>query len=563
MAEAKSKKDLILEVFNDAPALSNPMIAKLTDSSEGYVRRLLGPLREVMTKKPVIDQKQKRALMKAKESNQRYWNNAKVSQYYFMKNFLPSKEYTFESQIAKDFVESDFASFFLPTEDAFSSSGSGQDFAGTWAQYEYLAERRTGVGHKVTRFPAEDAVREGFKIMDKKTNEVKPLEEIFSSFDKALSLQKWLKDTDFMNVLAQTIYMERVYGISFLVMYFSEDDKAKGVLSKEYNEREEYPKAFEPIPPTVAAPMNEWDTKKLDKDPQKWTIRGGLHDPQEINYTRVRVFMSRPVFSRWYGLSVFEPCWDSMISYYQALIFLLRGFAKWGNMIVKYIIPSEEDLADLYEEHIDLVEDMKMNMTYIGPQGTEIDFANTNLANGLKDLIEIWLEDICAGAGFPVNILMGRVVSAGLSGVGNLVAERYYWNTIKKIQQAFTDDVRAILELAGFDLTDLEIDWNLAITKTDQQRLIDEGLQIENEMMKEQLIQQRVMTDRMISGEAFEQPQQEGQTPSNGGKKELEKSAKSKQDFFEQVRDQQTKVKSMLDHIKQRRAELLKPRDVA
>jgi hypothetical protein len=324
-------------------------------------------------------------------------------------------------------------------------------------------------------------------------------------------------------------------------MYFSEDDKGRGILDSEYQKKEGAPKAFEAIPPSVASPLDIWDSKKLDKDPQKWTIRGGFYDPQEIHFSRVRVFMSRPVVNRWYGLSIFELIRESVIPYYQALIFLFRGFSKWGNMIVKYLIDSEKDLDELYDDHADLIEEMKMNCTFIGPKGTEIDFANTQLATGLRDMMEIWIEDISAGTGIPVPILMGRIVSSGLSGVGYLVAERYYWNTIKKIQKSFTDDVRYLLTMAGFDIKDLEIDWNLSITKTDQQMLIDEGLQLENELLKEQLIQSKIMTDRMITGEAFEEPEQG--TPGNGG-------AKAKADFINGY--------ARMQFIKKRRAEIMR-----
>ena len=541
MSDAKIKKELILEIFEDAPALSNAMIAKLANASEGYVRRLVNPLRNSMSNQATLRQKELNALRKAQRVEKINWNRQKISQYYFIKTYLPQKEYKYESQQTKDFLRTDFIDYLLPTEDAWSSSGSGQDFSGSWSQFEYLSERRIGLGPKITRFPAEDAVREGFKFINKKTQEVVPLTNVYSRYDKKLSVEKWLKDTDFKNSFAKAIYMERVFGISFLIPYFSENDKEKGVLSKAYKESEGYPKAFESIAQTVAAPLDYYESTKLDKDPQKWSIRGGYYDPQEIHYSRVRVLMSRPVIGRWYGLSIWEPIWDSGIPYYQALIFLLRGFSKWGNMIVKYLIDQEGDLSELYDDHVDLVEEMKMNMTFIGPRSTDIGFENTQLATGLRDMMEIWIEDISAGTGIPVNILMGRVVSSGLSGVGNLVAERYYWNTIKKIQQAFTDDVQWCLELAGFDLTDLEIDWNLAITKTDQQRLIDEGLQIENEIMKERLIQERVMTDRVISGEAFEDEQQEG------GNGDANKPKQQKTDFI-------------LETIKKRRAELLKGR---
>lgn len=474
-----------------------------------------------------------------------------------MKYHLPQKAYPTETQQTKDFLNNDFINYLLPTEDAYSSSGSGEDFSGSWSQYEYLSERRIGIGPKITRFPSEDAVREGFKLINKKTEEVIPLTDVFSRYDKKLSIDKWLKDTDFMNTLARVIYFERVFGISFLIPYFSENDKEKGVLAKAYSEKEQYPKAFEAISPTVASPIDYYETAKLDKDPQKWTIRGGYFDPQEIHYSRVRVFMSRPVVNRWYGLSIWEPIWDSAIPYYQALIFLLRGFAKWGNMLVKYIINSEEDLTELVDAHEDLIESMKMNGTMIGNAGAIIDFVNTQLGTGLRELMDIWIEDISAGTGIPVNIMMGRVVSSGLSGVGNLVAERYYWNTIKKIQMSFTDDVKWCLDLAGFDLKDMVIDWNLAITKTDQQRLIDEGLQIENEMMKERLIQEKVMTDRMLTGEAFEQPEQQG---GNGEAKKPKTQTDLATDFFNILLNTRKSTDFILDEMRKRRAKLMKER---
>ena len=541
MAEAvlpkETKKDLIEDMYQKAPQLSNKDIAKFTGASISYVSRLLGP-REV---KPLneVEIKRRQARLHSRNITKVIWSKFKESQLDFCKTYLPTVRYKTE---IKEKKEGDF-SYFLPTDDQFETSGSGEDLSGSWSQYQYLAEKRVGIGHKITRFPAEDAVREGFKFLNKKTKEVVPREDI----------DLWLENTDFLNELAKAIYFERVYGVSFLVSYYDKDDKLNNKLGEPYKKSEGKPIAFEALPPTEVAPTNLYTSDRLDHNPQKWTIRGGLFNPQQIHYSRVRTFMSRPVVNRWYGLSIFEPIWDAIIPYYQALIFLLRGFAKWGNLIPIVTVDSQDTVDDIYDKHVDLVEEMKMNGTFIFPIGSDVKFDNTNLGTGLRELMDIWIEDIASATGIPVPILMGRVVASGLGNNGYAIMERYYWNTVKKIQKTFTDDVRAILIQAGFDLKDVELDWNLTITKTDQQRLMDEGLQIENEMLKERLIQESIMTDRMASGEAFEEQEASN---GNGGAKELQ--TKKKTDFINKIYASRHNTDMLIQTIKSRRAKLLK-----
>ena len=537
-----TKKELILDLYNAAPQLSNQLIAKSTGASISYVSRLLGS-RDV---KPLNEDEIKKKQMQyhSRNLNKIIWSRFKRSQLDFVKTYLPTVNY---KQEIKPIKEHDFVNYKLPTDDAFESSGSGEDLSGSWSQYQYLAEKRIGIGPKITRFPAEDAVREGFKFLNKKTKEVVEKSEI----------ELWMEDTDFLNELAKAIYFERVYGISFLVSYYSKEDKIEGKLGDPYKKSEGKPIAFEALPPTEVSPVNLWKSERLDHNPQKWDIRGGLFNPQLIHHTRIRVFMSRPVVNRWYGLSIFEPMWDAVICYYQALIFTLLGFAKWGNLIPSVTTSSEDSIEEVFDKHIDTLEQMKMNGSFIWPQGTEIKFLETKLGSGLRELMDIWIEDISSGSGIPVPILMGRVVASGLGNNGYAIMERYYWNTVKKIQKTFTDDVRAILIQAGFNLKDVEIDWNLTITKTDQQRLMDEGLHVENEIMKERLLQEQVMTDRMLSGEAFEEPEQEG------GNGEAKKGSQSTKDFILELRSKQKSTDFILSEMRKRRVKLLQERGYA
>lgn len=509
-----TKKESIQKLWKSSPTLTNKQIAKHTGASLSYVNQLLG--------NRIIDP------MKSHTSRKELdlWAKFKKSQAQFMWNYLPTKRYKAEfdfsnppdSKLTDDFS----TNFYLPTEDQWSTTASGQDFMGSWSQYQFLAERRIGPGVKITRFPAEDAIREGFQILDSKSKKVVPFPE----------LDEWIKNTDFLNELARVIYFERTYGIGFLVAYYSADDKAQGVMSKKLGKGEKTPIAFEALAPTEVSPLNVFESNKLDKNPQKWDLRGGTINPQEINHERVRVFMSRPVVNRWYGLSIFELVWDHIIPYYQAQIFLLRGFAKWGNMVVDYEVDSEDTIDALFDEHQEVIEDMKMNGTLLHKLGTSVGFMNTNLGTGLQDILEIWIEGISSGTGIPVPVLMGRVTSAGLSGAAYLMAERYYWNMVKNIQQAFTDDVTKIIEKAGFDMKGKEINWRLSITKTDQQRLIDEGMQIENEILKEQYVQTQIQTLMMLDAaqnpQVDENPSDNGPNASSGNEDKLPKGANLK-----------------------------------
>jgi hypothetical protein len=199
-----------------------------------------------------------------------------------------------------------------------------------------------------------------------------------------------------------------------------------------------------------------------------------------------------------------------------------------------------------------------MNDLYIGKAGEEFGFAPTQIANGLTEMMEIWKEEIAAGTSFPLPILFGRATAAGMGSAMYLVFERFYWNEIANIQASISDDVLHILmDMAGFeDLEDKRVDWKLAIQKTDQQRLIDEQMQIENEILKEQYVQAQIQT-RMILEQAMNPQPQVDENPQdnpnsipkgNGGKKRLEEGEKESSEDL-------TKQECITKHIRKGKTE--------
>lgn len=384
----------------------------------------------------------------------------------------------------------DFQNYFLPTDDIWASSGSGDNNLPGLSHFQYLAEQRIGVPWKIARKPAEDALRNEFTIRDKDDQEVMD-DELFD----------WLHDpvVDFYNQLMMALYYERVYGIAFLMTYFTDSDKEKQQFDKEAPKNKR-PVSYQAFPPTVMSPTDTYKTFWLDTNPQKWDLNGGVLNSTKIDHTRVHVIMTRPSAYRWRGISVFEPIWIPLMSYFQAQVYMLRAFSEMGNVIPAWLVETSDDQADIMDEYADWLDEMKMNGKYVAKRGDEFKFQNTNIGTGLENLMEMWKEDISAGSNIPMPILFGRVTAAGMSGAAYLMAERYYWNEVSNIQHSLSDDVIRIIRAAGFKKVDYKkrVDWQLAITKTDQQRLLDEGMAIQNEILKEDLIQRQLQTAMMM-----------------------------------------------------------------
>jgi len=383
----------------------------------------------------------------------------------------------------------DFQNYFLPTDDIYASSGTGDNTLPGLAHFEYLAEQRIGLPWKIARKPAEDAVRNEFTIRDRQGEEVMD--------DK---LYDWLHDpvVDFYNQLMLALYFERVYGTAFLMTYFTDSDKEQEKFDKPAP-KDKKPISYQAFPPTVMSPNNVYKTTWLGSNPQKWDLSGGTYNTTQIHHSRVHVIMTRPSVNRWRGLSVFEPIWIPVMSYFQAMVYMLRAFSEMGNVIPAWLIDTQEDQNEIMSLYSDFLDEMKMNGKYVAKKGDEFIFQNTNIGTGLENLMEMWKEDIAAGSNIPMPILFGRVTAAGMSGAAYLMAERYYWNEVSNIQHSLSDDVIRIISAAGFKDVDYKkrVDWQLAITKTDQQRLLDEGMEIQNELLKENLMQAKLQTGMM------------------------------------------------------------------
>jgi hypothetical protein len=452
----------------------------------------------------------KRVAMKSSQSNPWSYYRNNISD--FTQTFFPTRK-----------IE-DFPNFFDPAGDITNSGGSLSDDQPGFSQFKWLYEKRLGVCNNIVTKPAEDAVKNKFRLA-----------KFNGEIDETLTdnVMEWLEDPEvkFWDQLTLALTYERAYGIGIIIKYYQDaiDDREK---LAEPAPKNELPVTLQAFPPDVMTPLNTERTVYLDSDPRTWDWHGGRIGPAKIDHSRVQVIMTRPSTTRWFGQSLFEAIWIPLLLYFEVFVYMLRHFTKWGNIIPKYMVDAEDDLDTIYTSYADLIEEMKMNGSFVGRKGDELDFAPTGTAEGLTELMEILKEEIAARTRIPVIVTFGRTSNAGLGSAGYLLAQMEYWGEVANIQRSISDDVMRMIKAAGFDIKKRRLDWMLSINKTDQQRLIDEGMQIENEIMKERLMQARLQT--MMLADQAQNPEKYMDQGDNKGDNE-KKVKPSEKDFVNPI----------------------------
>jgi len=363
---------------------------------------------------------------------------------------------------------SDFANMYTPTDDWWGTP-SGEDNRPSFHDCEALASERVGFGWHLTKLAAGDVVRNGFDFIDYENRIIKK-PHVF----------KWMIRSDFMNQLETLLRYERTYGVAFLVKYWGKNDKFETKPPKKP------PLKFQAFPPTVLTPYNVTETGLLDYDEEVWEFVGGKYNTTFIHKDRIHVLITRKVPDDWRGLSVFEPIYFSSVAYVNLIINMSKGLAKFGNVIMQYMLPEEFPSIEMYREYAELVEDFKATYTFIVGKDQEVKFQDTKIATGVNEFGEFLKEDICSGTGFPLNELFGRAVSGGIGGQGALTSERGKIQTISNIQHNISDDVWKIIRDCGWRLDDLMVKFRLDLQKTERARLEEESIQWDNKIKEKQ-----------------------------------------------------------------------------
>ena len=399
-----------------------------------------------------------------------YLQRALMKQYNIMKNGGFSSK---PRKIGSDDFSDDFANFYGATENIMGASGTGvlSDSQSMW-ELHFLCNKRLGVGNAITQGFSEDALFNWFmpKKVDTKNTTV-----------TVKGFNKWTVESDFKNQAINWNTHKRVYGIGLLCKFWTNhDDMSKPAPRKP-------PKKFQVISPLYIAPTNTYETRMIDYDEEIWKFMGGNLRVKTIHRSRIEVLRGTPQQDTYRGLSIPEVVYLPLICYYNALIYFTKALAKWGNMTPVLKSGSVTPTPDEYREFLELMEEFVMNGFFFLGRDDSIEYPNTNIGQGLYQAVELLKEEISAGTRIPLNQLFGRSESGGISGAGNLTAERKYLNNLANEQVKISDDMIRIFSQAGFDFEGKDLMWNLALQKTREQELLEESQELQNGIQAQQL----------------------------------------------------------------------------
>lgn len=380
--------------------------------------------------------------------------------------------------------QSDYANYMKPSDDLYSGTTTGGDYDGVFTLWDlqYLADRRLGVANNITWGAERNATRNWFQFAE--PDNLKPFKN-----ETTKDVYKLMVKTDFKRQSYPWGAHERQFGVSYLFLDYGQ----QGDLSTPAPNKP--PVRFEAISPLHLSPTNTFQTRGISWDPEVWEFNNGHLGTingkgVKLHKSRIKVMLTRPNANDWRGLSVMDPCALSMSCYLNAMVFLLRAFAKFGNMAAVWKTASEH--PETYEilERMDLLEEFQMNGNFVVGKNDQIEFPNTRIAAGLYEAMEIYKEDIASSVQIPINHLFMRNVGGGLSD-GDLTAERTYLNTLANIQMDRTDDYLDIWHRWYPELEDKTLLWNIAIQRTRAQEINIEQMEIQTKILAEQLKQQR------------------------------------------------------------------------
>jgi len=408
----------------------------------------------------------------------------------------------------------DFQSFYKPTDDMWQAPTGTMSNTNDLYELNFLCQRRLGICHKATAGVAKDAI---FNWFDSKKIDTK------NTLVKIPGLREWQKKVDFKNKWIELETHRRMYGLGFLVRFWKKnEDMSKPAPNLPVRH-------YQVIDPLYLAPLNTYETRYLDYDPDIWNFVGGNLRVKQIHKSRIRVLRGPHITGDYRGLSVIEPIKLSVLCYFNYLINLMKGVAKWGNTVVTMHTSSGMPTPTEATEWLQLVDQYRANAAFILGRDDKVDFANTNIGTGLYEIAELLKEDMASGLSIPLTVLLERTESGGIGGEGAKTAESRYLSTLSNIQENDTDDLIDEFNFNKFDMSGLDLHWNLALRRTTEQEHLEKSMDLQNQILEENL---KLMKDQgKMQGmqmEMFEEYKDKW-TP----EQELEASEQIKDDFVQ------------------------------
>ena len=246
------------------------------------------------------------------------------------------------------------------------------------------------------------------------------------------------------------------------------------------------------------------ETNELNYNEEVWRFSGGVFADYDIHRDRVHPLTTRPEEGNWRGLSVHEPVWLSEIGYMQSFIFLVKRFRQFGSVVPIWAAKGFEPVKEVAMKYLDLMNEYTNELQFVINNEDKLIFQETQIGK-VGEAFEQYKEDMSSAWRVPMNQLFGRSVGGGLEGAGALVSKEDYIQEISNIQMSLTDDTLKIYTDAGWDVENYDLEWLMAIRKTDEQKLREEGMELQNKILKENLkgqkLQNKILQMQIDQGE--------------------------------------------------------------
>jgi len=404
----------------------------------------------------------------------------------------------------------DFVPYYKPSDDIYGSA-TGQDERPALEDLASVCNTRLGVAWMGTNGVAGDAIRNWHMFVDPDSQK-----EIKNDTTKAV--YQWAVKTDLKNQVQQWLRWTLGMGTGWLVKYWTKNDLQNMQQAPNLSIP---PRRFRAFSPRYMSPINLDKSNELNYQEDVWRFSGGeINQAYNIHQDRVEVLTLYPEEGHWRGLSVTEPVWMPLMGYFQNFIYITKGLRRWGDAVPAMFtgegLPQPGEVTSV----LDLMDEYQMNYKWALGKDDRLEFIQTKIGNGINEVMEQYKEEISSAWRIPLNQLFGRSVGGGLAGAGALVSKEDYLQEISNKQMACSDNLLKIYTEAGFEVDSYDILWNLAIKKTDEQRMREEGMEKQNKILDEQWKQAKIQTQMLklqLKAARWQSLQPEGMGGEEGG----------------------------------------------
>lgn len=379
-------------------------------------------------------------------------------------------------------IKQDTVPLYRPSDNIFvSASGITSDSRPGLDDLWALSNIRIGPAWFVTNNMAADVVRNWHQFVDPDTR--KPIKNEHTS-----AILKWAIKSDLRNQAHQLLRKERAMGTAFLVKYWTANDKGK----MDQPPPKAPPRKFRAFSPRYMTPINLNESNELDYNEDVWRFSGGIFADFNIHQDRVHVLCTRPEEGHWRGLSVHEPVWLSEVGYMQCFIYLVKRFRQFGSVVPAWYAKDFQPVKEIANKYLDLMNEYTNELQFVLSNEDKLVFEQTQIGKGVQEGFEQYKEDMSSAWRAPLNQLFGRSVGGGLQGAGALVSKEDLLQEESNIQMSLTDDFLKIYSDAGWDVENYDLEWLMSIRKTDEQKLREAGMELQNKILKENLRGQKL-----------------------------------------------------------------------